>query len=147
MRGLLGELLSSRTDITVVDMEAGLEHLSRSGGTLRHVDHLLAVVEPYAKAVETARRTVYLARELGITEVSLLANKVHEPSELAPLERVRAETGVNLIGVIPYDETARLADRDAHPLLDVAPESALVRAVADVARTLEAAWSASATVR
>ena len=45
MRGLLGELLSSQTDVTVVDMEAGLEHLSRSGGTLRYVDELLVVTE------------------------------------------------------------------------------------------------------
>ena len=62
MRGLLGELLSTRAEMTVVDMEAGLEHLSRSGGTLRYVDQLLVVVEPYAKAIETGRRTVRLAR-------------------------------------------------------------------------------------
>ena len=65
MRGLLGELASSQAEMTVVDMEAGLEHLSRSGGTLRFVDHLLVVVEPYAKAIETARRTVRLAQGTG----------------------------------------------------------------------------------
>ncbi len=145
MRGLLGELLSSQTEITVVDMEAGLEHLSRSGGTLRYVDHLLVVVEPYAKAVETARRTVRLAQELGIPRTSLLASKVREPAELTLLDSVRAESGVDLIGVVPYDDAARLADRAGLPPIDVVPDSPLVRAIAELAQALETAWASAAT--
>lgn len=37
--------------MTIVDMEAGLEHLSRATG--RHVDALLVTLEPYYKALET----------------------------------------------------------------------------------------------
>jgi CO dehydrogenase maturation factor len=129
--------------MTVVDMEAGLEHLSRSGGTLRYVDHLLVVVEPYAKAIETARRTVRLAQELGIVRTSLLGSKVREPSELTSLESLSAEVGVALIGAIPYDEAARLADRAGLPTIEVAPESALVRAVDDLAKILGAAQPAA----
>jgi len=145
VRGLLGELLSSQTEMTVVDMEAGLEHLSRSGGTLRYVDHLLVVVEPYAKAVETARRTVRLAQELGIPRTSLLASKVREPAELMLLDSVRAESGVALIAVVPYDDAARLADRAGLPSIDVAPDSPLVRAIAELAQALETAWAPAAT--
>ena len=144
MRGLLGELLSSQTEITVVDMEAGLEHLSRSGGTLRYVDQLLVVTEPYAKATETARRTVHLALDLGISNVGIVANKVREQSELELLERIRAETGVELISVIPYDDAARLADREGVPPIEVAPDSAVVRAIEQLARTLEAQWAVAA---
>ena len=144
MRGLLGELLSSQTEFTVVDMEAGLEHLSRSGGTLRYVDQLLVVTEPYAKATETARRTVHLALDLGISNVGIVANKVREQSELELLERIRAETGVELISVIPYDDAARLADREGVPPIEVAPDSAVVRAIEQLARTLEAQWAVAA---
>ena len=144
MRGLLGELLSSQTEITVVDMEAGLEHLSRSGGTLRYVDQLLVVTEPYAKATETARRTVHLALDLGISNVGIVANKVREQSELELLERIRSETGVELISVIPYDDAARLADREGVPPIEVAPDSAVVRAIEQLARTLEAQWTVAA---
>ena len=143
MRGLLGEVLSAQTEVTVVDMEAGLEHLSRSGGTLRYVDHLLVVVEPYAKAIETARRTVRLARELGITRTSLLASKVREPAELALLEPLWGDAGIDLIGVVPYDEAARLADRAGRPPLEAAPGSALVRAIAELAQVLEAEWASA----
>ena len=47
VRRLLGGVHEPNV-ITVIDMEAGLEHLSR--GTDRHVDTLLVVAEPYIKA-------------------------------------------------------------------------------------------------
>jgi CO dehydrogenase maturation factor len=133
VRGLLGEIVSTEREITVVDMEAGLEHLSRSGGTLRHVDHLLVVAEPYAKAIETARRTIRLARELGIARVSLVANKIRDAGDLRLVESVCAEVELELTGMIPYDEAARLADRVGSPVIDAAPESALVTAVGQLA--------------
>jgi CO dehydrogenase maturation factor len=144
VRGLLGELLSSQTDITVVDMEAGLEHLSRSEGTLRYVDQLLVVTEPYARAIETARRTVRLARDLGIGRISLLVNKLRDDAELELTDRLRQETGVSLVGAIPYDESARLADREGRPPIEVAPDSALVRSIEQLAYALETEWVAAA---
>lgn len=123
--------------MTVVDMEAGLEHLSRSGGTLRYVDQLLVVLEPYAKAVETARRTLLLAQDLGIPRISLLASKVRDSDEMAVVERFCAETGVELIGVIPYDDAVRLADREGTAPIDVSPEAPMVLAVSALADRLE----------
>ena len=144
MRGLLGELLSSQTDVTIVDMEAGLEHLSRSGGTLRYVDQLLVVTEPYARAMETARRTIRLATDLGIGSIALVANKVCDQSDLQLLDAVREQTGAPLLAVIPHDEVARIADREGRPPIEVAPESPLVRAIERLANALEAEWSATA---
>jgi len=51
----------------VLDMEAGVEHLSR--GTTRNTDTLLVVAEPYYKSLETAARVAALGRELGIARV------------------------------------------------------------------------------
>src|SRR6266542_103235 len=62
VRHLLGGMHEPNV-ITVIDMEAGLEHLSR--GTDRHVDTLLVVVEPYVKALETARRCFVLSPTLN----------------------------------------------------------------------------------
>ena len=76
VRSLLGEALETETDDTIVDMEAGIEHLSRSGGTLAHADVLVLVMEPSLKAVITARRTIALARELGIGAWLGVGNKV-----------------------------------------------------------------------
>jgi CO dehydrogenase maturation factor len=133
---LLAEILSADAEVTVVDMEAGLEHLSRSGGTLRYVDHLLIVVEPYVKAVETARRTVALAQELGIPRIGLLASKVREKAELGRLEHLAEATSTPVIASIPYEESVRLADLQGLAPIDLAPDSELVRAVDGLAAQL-----------
>lgn len=136
MRGLLAETLSSEAEATVVDMEAGLEHLSRSGGTLRYVDHLLMVVEPYAKAVETARRTLALAADLGIPRVSVLASKVRDEEEAALVERFCQEAACRLSAIIPYDDGVRLADREGLPPIDAVPDGPMVSAVQALAESL-----------
>src|SRR5919108_4965943 len=81
VRGLLGELVArggNGRDI-IVDMEAGLEHLSR--GTGKHVSRLLAVLEPYYRSMETVRRIAELAKELGVTDVAVIANKVRDEAD------------------------------------------------------------------
>ena len=48
----MGELPAHRPDdVTVLDMEASIEHLTR--GTVRNTDVLLVVTEPYYRSLET----------------------------------------------------------------------------------------------
>jgi CO dehydrogenase maturation factor len=138
VRGLLAALPGDANSWTVVDMEAGLEHLARSEGTLRFVDHLLVVIEPYAKAIETARRTIPIAAELGIPRTSVVANKVRDDDERRAVERFCAEMGVELLAAVPYDEAVRAADRDGRAPIDQDPGSPLIRAVAHLATSLGA---------
>src|SRR4029450_2199520 len=81
VRGFLGELVAKSADTFdgVVDMEAGLEHLSR--GTGKHVSRFLAVVEPYYRSMETARRVADLAAELGVADVGAVLNKVRNEAD------------------------------------------------------------------
>ncbi len=124
VRSLLGEALEARADVTIVDMEAGIEHLSRSGGTLAYADILVIVMDPSRKSVVTAARTIALAEELGISRCIAIGNKADLPGD-ADFFRVQcAELGVPLVGVIPIDAAVTTADRagervsdDAAPLL------------------------------
>lgn len=102
----------------VVDMEAGLEHLSR--GTTRHVDVLLAVAEPYYRSLETARRVYELARELGIDQVRLVANKVRDAAESEAIHTYAERHGLELLAEIPHDEAVLQADLQGKALLDAA---------------------------
>ena len=135
---MLAEILSSEAEVTVVDMEAGLEHLSRSGGTLKNVDHLLVVVEPYAKAIETARRTAFLARDLGIAKIHIVGSKVRDAKDRALIEDVARETGIEMIEMIPFDDSVRLADREGKPPIETDPDSEMVHAVKRLAERLRA---------
>ncbi|MBA3762069.1 MAG: AAA family ATPase [Chthoniobacterales bacterium] len=108
VRHLLSGILKEEGVVTVVDMEAGLEHLSR--GTDRHVDLLLLVTEPYFKALETARRAAELARELGIPRIAAVANKFRSKEDLAAIRNYAEKHGLELVGEIPYDEEIQRAD-------------------------------------
>lgn len=117
VRHFLSGILKEDSVVTVVDMEAGLEHLSR--GTDRHVDLLLVVTEPYFKALETARRCVELAKELGIPRIAAIANKYRSADDLTAIREYAQKHGMQLLGEVPYDEDIQRADIAAHaPSLD-----------------------------
>ena len=111
MRSILGAAIDEEADVTIVDMEAGLEHLSRSGGTLAHADVLLVVMEPSRKSILTAGRTIALAAELGLDRVYGVGNKALLPDDAEFFERVCAEYGVPLAGIVPKDADVVDADR------------------------------------
>lgn len=128
-RYVIGDLLAyaDHQGEVVVDMEAGLEHLSR--GTTKYVDALLAVAEPYYRSLETARRVYELAGELGIDDVRLLANKVRDEQEADAIHDYAERHGLEVAAQVPYDEAILQADRQGKPLLDVDPDAAAVKAL------------------
>jgi CO dehydrogenase maturation factor len=119
VRTLLGDAIVDEADVAVVDMEAGLEHLSRSGGTLAHADVLLVVVEPSRKSVVTAARTAALADELGIPEVWVVGNKARTEDDVVFLRRATADQGLRLLAVLPYAEAVRTADRGGEAVTEI----------------------------
>ena len=132
MRGVLGGLVADTPRTTIVDLEAGLEHLSR--GTARHVDTLLIVGEPYFKSLETASRSAALARDLGIARVRIVANKVRTPRDESTVRSFADRHGLTLAAIVPYDEAVVAADEQGVALIDHrrdAPSVAALRRLAD----------------
>lgn len=135
VRSILGEIVDANRQPTVVDIEAGLEHLSR--GTARHVDTLIAVVEPYFKSMETGARVTALARELGIARVLTVANKVRSDEDARALDEFCRGRDMDLVATIPDDEPVREADRRGVAPLDLDSGSAAVNAVRTLAERLQ----------
>ncbi len=120
--------LGERPDtLTVVDMEASPEHLSR--GTARHADVLLLVAEPYYRALEAVGRLADLARELPIARVAVVANKVRSEDDDAAISAYCDRHGLEHVATIAWSEDAMAADRAGRSVLDTAPDGALVRSV------------------
>ena len=138
VRGFLGELVAKSPDTydVIVDMEAGLEHLSR--GTGKHVSRFLAVVEPYYRSMETARRVADLAAELGIAEVGAVLNKVRNEADREAVASFCAVRHMKIMGEIPYDAALTDAERAGQSPLDYGPESASVAAMRRLAADLVA---------
>jgi CO dehydrogenase maturation factor len=131
VRGVLGGLVAETARMTVVDLEAGLEHLSR--GTARHVQTLLVVGEPYFKSLETAGRSFTLARELGIQDVRMVANKVRSRQDEETILAYAGRHGLPVAAVVPYDEAVIRADEGGVALIDLQPDAPCVRAIRDLA--------------
>ncbi len=98
LRALLAHVLFGREDVVLMDMEAGIEHLSR--GTSRGVDALIAVVEPGRRSFETAARIKALAGDLGIERVFAVGNRVRTPEDEASIRAGVAD--LDLLGFVPY---------------------------------------------
>jgi CO dehydrogenase maturation factor len=128
----VGELLGqSEADFTVLDSEASVEHLSR--GTIRHVDLVLILAEPYYRSLETAARLGELARELGIPLVYGVANKVRTDREAELIAQFCRGRNLPLLAVLPFDEAVGQAELEGRPVFGVRPDSALAGAVAELA--------------
>lgn len=135
MRSIVGEVVNSARALTLMDMEASIEHLSR--GTVRHVDALLIVVEPYYRALETAGRIVPLARGLGINRIYGVANKLRTPQDEDAVKAYCRNHDLELIASIPFDENVTEADRTGRAIIDYDVTSAIVDEVSRVADFLQ----------
>lgn len=131
----MGEIVSEANDITVMDMEASLEHLSR--GTVRHVDALLVVTEPYYRSLETARRTVPLARGLGINHIYAVVNKYRNAEDERAVTEFCRKHDLEIIVKIPFDDAVTKADLEGKSLYDHDPSSPVVKEVENLAQILQ----------
>jgi len=104
LKTLLHHLLAQQSEVVLVDMEAGIEHLGR--GTVEAVDALLVVVEADRRALETAAKTDRLAREIGLDQIVAVGNKIKSPDEEIGIREMLPE-GLSLLGVLPYLEELR----------------------------------------
>lgn len=130
----MGEIVSENDDITVMDMEASLEHLSR--GTVRHVDVLLIVTEPYYRSLETARRTLPLARNLGINHIYAVVNKYRSAEDEQAVTGFCRSHDLEIIARIPFDENVTQADLKGQSLYDFNAASPVVKEVEKLADDL-----------
>jgi CO dehydrogenase maturation factor len=115
LKSLLSEIILNRDEAVIVDMEAGIEHLGRS--TASAIQKMIIVVEPGSRSVETARTIMRLSREIGLEEFGIIGNKVQDEIQ----ERwIRSHFPASLLlGMIPYSEAIRDADRNDQPLIDI----------------------------
>ncbi|WP_005036687.1 P-loop NTPase [Holophaga foetida] len=100
LRALVNSLILDNKDIVILDMGAGIEHLTR--GTSGGVDLMIVVTEPGRASIQTARIVENLARELGIKDIRFIANKVRTDKEETFIRE--HFTGKELLGIQRYDE-------------------------------------------
>lgn len=134
MRSILTATPANDATVTITDMEAGIEHLSR--GTTRTTDVMLIVAEPYYKSLETAARVRKMANEIGIENTYIVANKVRNETEASAIQTFCDQQSLEIIGTIPYDEKVAEASMIPTSPIDHEANSAGVTAVTELAQKL-----------
>ncbi len=100
LNAVLTTMLLDRDEGVVLDMSAGIEHLTR--GTARGVDMMLVVVEPTRPGVSTAKAVDRLAADLEIGRVYFVGNKIRSDQDRAYLESQLPPE--RFAGMIPFSE-------------------------------------------
>lgn len=118
LKRIINNLVLFRDDVVILDMEAGLEHLGR--GTTENMDAFIVVIEPGARSVQTYRNVKRLAKDLGVTRVKVVANKIRSADDEAFVTaKIPPE---DLLGLIHYNVQVMDADRQGKSPYDVSPD-------------------------
>jgi CO dehydrogenase maturation factor len=132
LQALISHLLLQRDEVVILDMEAGIEHLSR--GTVKAVDKLIIVVEPGRRSIETAQTIFRLARDLGLPGIALVANKIRGKSDQEFIKTNLPD--IEILGFISYNPAITEADLSDKPLFNAVPQT--VKEVRDIYHKLMA---------
>ncbi len=135
LRGYLSDLAGSY-DYLVLDNEAGLEHLSRR--VAQNVDFMIVTSDATARGIRSAGRVGELVRNLRLKvgRIGLVVTKVRDAAEVETLAGEIGKTGLELLGLVPYDEDVVRYDLEGRPLADLPDGSPALQAVYDIARRI-----------
>jgi CO dehydrogenase maturation factor len=119
LQSLISHLLLQSNEVVIMDMEAGIEHLSR--GTTKAVDKLIIVVEPGRRSIETAQTIIQLARDIGVENLAIVGNKIRSEKDKEFIKSALPDT--EFLGFIPYDPAITEADLANSSVIDASREA------------------------
>jgi CO dehydrogenase maturation factor len=131
LKGLLHHILVKRDEMVIIDMEAGLEHLTR--GSTKHVDAFIVVVEPGQRSISTARQIFRLAQDLGVRKVYGVGNKVTSPEDRALIEEGLSE--LVFLGYLSFNQKVIEADKQGISPYDL--DGAIKKEVQEIVKRLQ----------
>jgi len=121
MRMIL-DTLTENYDYTIIDCEAGLEHLSRR--TTKDVDVMLVVLDTTQKSIRTALRLQQIAEEIDVDvkRMMFIANKIPEGDETSVIAEAKRQ-GIGIEAIIPFDPLIQDYDLKGNPISDLPHDS------------------------
>ncbi|MBI5632623.1 MAG: AAA family ATPase [Nitrospirae bacterium] len=119
LRRLLRHLVVERNEVVIVDMEAGIEHLTR--GTADSVDAFIVVIEPGQRSIQTAGVVRDMAKGLGVKNVFVVANKIRGQEDLDFVKKGIGD--MELAGHISFSHSIMEADIKGDSPFKFAPQT------------------------
>lgn len=131
LRNLISHLLLGRSEVVIMDMDAGVEHLGR--GTAKSVDAFIIVVEPGQRSFQTARVIRRLAGDLGINQCYIAGSKTRNEEERQFI--INNLSDFEVLGFINYHPEVAEADLRGLGVFAASPEA--VAEAKEIKRKLE----------
>jgi len=125
------ERLEQGYDYLVIDNEAGMEHISRK--TIQDVDQLFLISDASVRGIRTAGRLAELVKsiKINVNNLHLVVTK-GTPEIMDELKPAILDTGVEMIGWVPYDEMVLQFDAAGKPLFDLPGDSPVVKSIYEI---------------
>jgi CO dehydrogenase maturation factor len=117
LKSLLSHLVLGRSEVVIMDMDAGVENLGR--GTAKAVDAFIIVVEPGQRSFQTARAVQRLAKDLGVKKSYVVGSKTRDDDERQFI--INNLSDFEVLGFINYHPEIAEADRLGKSVFEMAP--------------------------
>ena len=120
----------------VMDNEAGLEHVAR--GTLPRVDTMLLISDCSRRGIQAAARVAELVREMELqpARMGLIVNRAPEGRIDAGIQEEIAKHGLELLGVLPQDESVYRCDCEGAPSAKLPDSNPVKAAVKNIMKSI-----------
>jgi len=102
IRALLRYLVVERSEVVVLDTEAGVEHIGR--GTAKNVDVMLIVADANMKSLEIAKHIYELATAAGMKQILLVGNRIAGEVQKEAIEKFAENNGIAVLDFVPFDQ-------------------------------------------
>ena len=117
---------------TVIDNEAGMEHIAR--GILPHIDVLFLVSDCSRRGIMTVGRIAEMVKELDLKPgcMKLIVNRAPGGELNAGVLDEIEKQGLELAGVLPHDEDVYNADCNGEPSSKISENSSIKQALNEI---------------
>lgn len=116
----------SKYDLVLIDFDAGLEHFSRRAGN--PCDTLVVTCDPSKLSFDTAGRIRALIDELALPyENQYLIGSCFAPAQHSFFHDLAAQTGLDALGMIPFDPEIEEKNMAGKALLSLEPDNPALR--------------------
>lgn len=88
--------------VTLIDVEAGIEHFGR--GVETNVDIVIVIADPIYESFSIAEKVLKLCSEMGIEKVCTILNKVQSKNIESVMTEELKKRNVKILGVVHYDQ-------------------------------------------
>jgi cell division ATPase MinD len=126
--------LSEHAEVILMDSSAGLGN--EAMGSLEACDEILIITNPELSAVMDAQKTIQIAHEIGKTILGVVLTKVRNDKHEMTVSEVEKLLDIPVIGVVPFDEAVRAAQKIKNPVTYSHPKSKASKSYEEIASLL-----------